>query len=598
MPPLLSCQALSKSYGPRTLFENINLTFEDNERLGLIGPNGAGKSTLMKILAGVEDPDEGARIVSQGVRLGYVPQVETFDPEQTVEDVLVAALQDEPMEPFERTTEAAIMLGRFGFANPDQKVGTLSGGWKKRLSMARVIVRKPTLLLMDEPTNHLDIQGIFWLEDYLRNASFAYILVTHDRYFLENVTKRVIELNRRYPEGYLSVPGNYSEFLDRREAFFDAQSQRESALSNRVRREVEWLRSGVKARTRKSQARKDEAGRLIDELKTLKNHTGDDRKADLAFSTTRRRTKNLIVAENLACTLGGKKLFQDVSFILSPKDRLGLLGRNGTGKSTLLQLLNGAREPDAGEVKLATDLKMVTFDQNREQLDPDMTLRQSLAPHGDSVVFRDESVHTVTWAKRFLFRPDQLDSRIGDLSGGEQARVLIARLMLEPADVLLLDEPTNDLDIPTLEVLEDSLENFPGAIVLISHDRYLLDRVSTGLLGLDGLGNATFYADVSQWHQAQLAAEKSKGGKKESATKPVSEKPKKLTYKEQLEWAGMEQAILAAEEQLAFWEAELENPAHATEADKLQECARECEAAKHEVDSLYTRWAELEAKVS
>jgi ABC transport system ATP-binding/permease protein len=601
MTPVVSCQNISKSYGGRPLFDGISLTIGDDERVGLIGPNGAGKSTLMKILAGFETPDEGDRVLSQGVQMAYLPQVDRFTNGMTVEQILVEALADKPMESFERTTEAAIMLGKLGFDNPEQLVDTLSGGWRKRLAIGRVLVREPSLVFLDEPTNHLDLEGILWLEDLLRNAPFAFVVVSHDRYFLENAVNRIIELNRRYPDGYFSTPGSYGDFLLKREEYFASQDKQQDALANKVRREVEWLHRGAKARTRKAQSRIDEAGRMISDLSDMKTRSNENRTVNIDFAGTERKTKELIVAEKVTRTIDGRNLFEDVTLTLSPGMRLGLIGRNGSGKTTFLRLLAGLVKPDKGTVRHATTLRLAVFDQQREELNLDETLRRTLAPSGDAVIYRDQQVHVMSWAKRFLFRPEQMDRPVRDLSGGEQARLLIARLMLLPCDVLMLDEPTNDLDIATLELLEESLIEFPGAVVLITHDRYMLDRVSSVLLGLDGEGGAVAYADVAQWQAAGKAAEveakEAAARVRKTAAGGPSGAPvrkKKVSYKEQKEWEGMEAAIHAAEETLARHKQALEDPAKATDAKHLQTCAKEIAAAQAVLDALFARWAELE----
>jgi ABC transport system ATP-binding/permease protein len=367
-----------------------------------------------------------------------------------------------------------------------------------------------------------------------------------------------------------------------------------------VRREVEWLRRGPKARTSKSRARIDEAGRLMTELADLESRAVRGT-AKIDFTATERRTKRLVSVESISKSLGGRTLFRDLSMTLSPGTRLGLVGLNGTGKTTLLRILNGEIEPDAGRVDRAPVLRMVYFDQTREQLDPNSTLREGLGAHGDHVIYRDRPIHVAGWAKRFLFDANQLDRPLASLSGGEQARVLIARLMLQPADILLLDEPTNDLDIPTLEVLEESLLEFPGALVLVTHDRYLLDRVSTAVLGLDGEGTAPpqIYADYWQWEQAQLIAKPAKAIKLATQLKPAATTTpakKKLSYLEAREWEQMEERVLQAESELEAIRTEMQSPEVACDAPRLQVCYEKLQAAEARVEALYARWAELEAK--
>ena len=361
---------------------------------------------------------------------------------------------------------------------------------------------EPDVLLMDEPTNHLDVEGILWLERLLRAEARAFLVVSHDRRFLEAVTSRMIEINRSYPTGVFEAKGHYSDFLEQRDAALQAQANYEASLANRVRREVEWLRRGPKARTTKAKSRIDSAGRLIEELNSA-DARKDQGTAGINFTASGRRSKQLVEATQLCKSLGGRPIVKDLDLLLGPGQRLGLLGPNGSGKSTLLKLIAGTLKPDSGTITRADKLRVVTFEQHRESLDQSSSLRRSLAPHGDAVVYQDRSIHLVSWAKRFLFRPEQLDLPVSRLSGGEQARLLIARLMLQPADLLILDEPTNDLDIPTLDVLEDSLLEFPGALMLVTHDRWLLDRVSTILLAMDGTGQTEWFADYAQWESAQ-----------------------------------------------------------------------------------------------
>ncbi len=596
MTILLSSQGLGKAYGPRPLFHDISLDLRLGERVGLIGPNGSGKSTLLKILAGLETADQGSVAVRRTVRLGYLPQADVFDNQLTVLETMTQALADDADDDRDKATRINISLTKAGIADTNQQVGTLSGGWRKRLAVARQLVRRPDLLLLDEPTNHLDLEGILWLEDFLNDAPFAFVVVSHDRYLLENVTTEIMELDRVYPDGYFRTAGTYTQFLERRAEFLAGQARQEEALANKVRREVEWLRRGAKARTGKSNARIEEAGRLISDLKTLQARTAPVNTVDVDFVSTGRKSRKLLVAENVAKTLGGRPLFDGLTFTLSPGAKLGLLGPNGSGKSTLLRVLSGQLTPDAGNVVKAEGLRVVTFDQDRQQLDRAATLRRALSPNADVVAYRDKSYHITAWAKRFLFRPEQLDLPVGDLSGGEQARILIARLMLYPADLLLLDEPTNDLDIASLEVLEEGLEEFPGALVLVTHDRSLLDRLCTDILGLDGVGGARMFADFTQWTAAQreLRETKAKAASTAKAGKTARPKAKRLTYQEQREWDEMEGRITTAEELMQTRQQQVE--AAGTDHLRLQEACRELQAAQEAVAKLYERWQELEAK--
>jgi ATP-binding cassette subfamily F protein uup len=576
MPLLINIQEISKAFGAAPLFEGVSLTISDGDRLGLIGPNGAGKSTLLQILAGMQEPDTGVRAVRKLLRLGYVAQDSVFPAGATVGELL--------------TPET---FGKAGFTDPEVRVETLSGGWRKRLAIARELAREPDVLMLDEPTNHLDLEGILWLEKLLRGASFACVVVSHDRYFLENVATDMAELSRQYLGGLLRVKGNYSEFLVRREDLLTTQEKQQEALKNKVKGEIEWLRRGAKARTSKSKARIDMAGRLKEELAdvTARNQTGT---AKIDFQASDRKTKKLIELRKIDKSMNGRVLFRHLNLRLSPGRRVGLVGANGSGKSTLLKILMGQLKPDHGEVERADGVRMVYFDQNREQLDPEITLRKALVSHGDSVIYQDRTVHVMSWAKRFLFRAEQLEMPVGRLSGGEKARVLIAKLMLEPADVLLLDEPTNDLDIPTLEVLEENLAEFPGALVLVTHDRFMLDRVSNLVMGLDGVGGAEVFAEYAQWEQA-LGGRRPERAVKED-TRAAAPK-KRLSYLESREWETIEERIAEGDKVLHACQEALQEPAVNTDPGRLQKALEEMEEAQGRVDELYERWAELGSKV-
>jgi ATP-binding cassette subfamily F protein uup len=594
MAVLLSGSALRKSFGARVLFENLSLSLSEGDRTGLIGPNGSGKTTLLEILAGKEASDTGIRALRKQTRLAYVPQDSQFAPHDTAGSVLRAALEDLPLEEEEKRVRAEVMLGRAGFETSTTPAAALSGGWKKRLAIAAALVTSPDVLLLDEPTNHLDLEGILWLEMAIQ-AVTACLVVTHDRYFLENVATQMVEVNPVYPQSAFQVKGNYSEFLERREEFLEAQAKQQESLATKVRREVEWLRRGPKARTGKSRARVDAAGRLIDELAAA-NMRSRTATAQIDFTASDRKTKRLIEAEGIGKTFGGRRLFQNLNLILAPGVRIGLVGANGSGKTTLLKILEGAVAPDEGTIRRADRLQIVSFAQDRgAHLDLETSLRRTLCPEGDSVIYRGRPIHVAGWAKRFLFRDEQLEMPVSRLSGGERARVMIARLMLAPADVLLLDEPTNDLDIPTLEVLEDSLLEFPGAVVLVSHDRYLLDRVSTVVIGLDG-GEGGVFADYSQWESRNGPAAEKTVPKEPRQPAPPDAPKRKLAYLEQREWDGMEAKILKAEQELAAWQQEMQDAA--SDAKRLTTAYEELQDAQRRVEDLYARWAELEAKVS
>jgi ATP-binding cassette subfamily F protein uup len=602
LAPIINAQGISKSFGSTVLFQDVSFTVDEGDRIGLIGPNGSGKSTLLRILAGDEDSDSGELAVRKRLRLTCVLQDSKFAAGETVRSVVEKALDRAAVTSTERGTRFAETLGRAGFDELETQATTLSGGWQKRLAIVEALVQGPDILLLDEPTNHLDLAGIEWLEALLQDAAFACVVVSHDRYFLENVATAMTELNRTYPSGLLRVRGNYSMFLEKKEEFLHSQSKRQEALENLVHNEIAWLRRGAKARTRKSKARIDKASDLMNELADLNIRTRTAT-ANIDFSATERKTKRLIELEDVACEIGERTLFNGLNFVITAGMRVGLVGPNGSGKTTLLRLLQGELGPTAGEIRRADWLRIVYFDQTR-QLDPDITLRRALAPDGDSVVYQDRVIHVASWAARFLFTGEQLNQPIGRLSGGERARVLIAQLMLQPADVLLLDEPTNDLDIPTLDILEESLLEYRGVLVLVTHDRYMLDRVSTIVLGLDGQGGAESFADYAQWEAWQSERKQPAKTARSSGNQPrratIAAEPsaakKKLSYLEAREYATIEQRVAEAEEVLQEKRVQLEDPAIASDGPRLIRAHGEMDEAQKVADELYSRWAELEQK--
>jgi ATP-binding cassette subfamily F protein uup len=598
--PLLNAQELTHSFGAIPLFRDIALNISEGERLGLIGPNGSGKSTLLEIFAGRREPDGGEVALRKGIRVGYVAQDSVFRAGESVRDVVHRALENISLPEEERAAREAENLGRAGFSDFSVDAASLSGGWRKRLAIAEALVQLPDILLLDEPTNHLDLAGIEWLEGLLNSGRFACVVISHDRYFLENVATEIVELNRAYPDGIFRVHGTYSEFLEAKERFLEAQSKRQEALENRVRTEIEWLRRGPKARSTKAKARIDKANQMIGELAGMAARAKTTT-ADIDFVATDRKTKRLIELNGVSISFGAQRILREVDFAITAGMRVGLVGPNGSGKTTLLRLLMNELKPDTGEVRRAESLRQVYFEQNRS-LDPDITLRRALAPDGDSVIYQDRAIHVASWAARFLFTNEQLNQPVGRLSGGERARVLIAKLMLEPADVLLLDEPTNDLDIPTLEILEESLLEFRGALVLVTHDRYLLDRVSTVVLGMDGKGGSETFADYLQWEAWFESRQKEQIRAATQIEPPAETKQpqtarKKLSYLENREYEGLEERIMEAERVLAERQALLQDPEVTRDGARLAEAYREMEQAQEAVDVLYTRWAELEAKI-
>lgn len=616
---LLTARNLSKSFSLRTLFEGVSLSIGPGDRLGLIGPNGAGKSTLLKILAGMIEPDEGEVGGPRAVRAIYVPQQDVFPTGSTPRGVVVAAagkMLETPgavHDEHEAETAADRILDRLGFdgAHLDVSADALSGGWRKRLSLARALAScggEPDLILLDEPTNHLDIESIRWLESLLTRGEFggtpfASVFVTHDRAFLESVATRVAELSPAYPQGLFAVEGNYSEFLRRKKEFLDGQKQAQQAMANQVRKDLDWLSRGPQGRGTKAKGRIQASHARMEELDSLRerNAAAASGGARVDFRATDRQTKKLIAAKGVSKSLGGRSLFAGLDLKLGVGDCLGLLGPNGSGKTTLIRVLTGELAPDEGEVVLADPRpRVAVFSQLREEFDPATTLKRALCPISDQVRFRDRPMHVTAWARRFLFRDEQLAQPVGSLSGGELARIHIARIMLEPADVLVLDEPTNDLDIPTLETLEESLEDFPGAVILVTHDRAMLGRLSTEILALDGRGGARFYAGLDQALSGLAkAAARSDAPTTANATPTLPASPplsrKKLGFREQREYDAMESNILAAEERVARAERAMADPKIVQDHARMAAACEELSEAQGAVARLYARWEELES---
>jgi len=569
--PLLTVHDLEKTFGTQHLFSGLNFSIFE-EKIGLLGPNGAGKSTLLKILAGLESPDSGFITKRQRLKIGYASQAPEF-PDLPLEEVLGGD-----------SVRARILLSKAEFSDITVCASTLSGGWKKRLDICRALMDDPDLLLLDEPTNHLDLEGIEWLETFLQKEKRATLFVSHDRYFLEAVGGKMMEINKCFPQGIFVAEGNFSDYLAKKEAFLESEARREQGLASQLREEIAWLRRSPKARTTKSRSRVNAAYQLMDEHASLQNRNKQI-KVDLDFSSSERETRKLLAAKNLSQSRGGKQLFKGIDLTLSPGTRLGIVGKNGTGKSTLLKTLSGELPPEAGTLKYADDLKIVYFDQHREKLPPNLSLREALSPNSDMVNYRGRPIHVNGWAKKFLFDPDRLGLPLHVLSGGERARILIARLMLEPADLLFLDEPTNDLDIPTLEVIEENLNEFPGAIVLITHDRCLMDRVCTSIIGLGDGREDTLYADFAQWETHATASKAAEEKSKAAPPKPPSKS--KLLYKEKLELDAMEANILSLETEIETLKNALTSATGPSQTLALYTSLSQQEA---KLASLYSRW--------
>ncbi|RLC25456.1 MAG: ABC transporter ATP-binding protein [Deltaproteobacteria bacterium] len=601
MSLIFSLKNVSKTYGDDTLFSDLSIDFKLNEQLGLIGMNGSGKSTFLKLIASIIQPDTGELIAKSGLRFIYLAQEDRLNPDQTVEQVLYDTTKKNPFDDKERHRIVQRALGKGGFADTTMLSKNLSGGWKKKLAITRALCFKPDILLLDEPTNHLDINGILWLEDILKAADFSFIVVSHDRAFLENVCFNIMEIGKYYPTGFFKIKGQYKKFEKERNNFLTAQKKMQASLSSKMRREDEWLRQGAKARTTKAKYRIEQAQKLRMELYSLKDRNKKTTSLDIDFHSTGRKTKKLLRAYHLKKEIKGNKLFSDITFEIGPGFCLGVVGENGSGKSTFLSILEKKILPDEGKIQWAENLKIAVFDQNRSKLNPELTLKQALNPGGgDSVNYKGRSIHVVTWAKRFLFMPDQLDMSVKRLSGGEKARIIIANIMLEPCDIILLDEPTNDLDILSLEILEESIKQFPGAVIIVSHDRYLMNNVCHKILYLDPGSEAKFFKDFDQILTYRQTLKKKPKKEKKSQKNKIDNKKTRSTltfsYKDKYELDHIEEKILSAENEVDLLSDKIQDPKIISNAENMKQYCSQLKQMQEKTHALYERWEQLESK--
>jgi ATP-binding cassette subfamily F protein uup len=645
---LLHAAGLGLSFGSRTVFDGLTFTIEEGERLGLVGVNGAGKSSLMKMLARVAEPDRGEIQLRRGATVTYLPQEPVFPDGATVASELevaraplraaldahaaatarlererdaaahdrllaeLAALSDriEHLGGWDTAHEARRLLDRLGVRDWDRPVADLSGGTRKRVAIARALLTRPDLLLLDEPTNHLDADTVDWLEEELDELPGALLLVTHDRYFLDDLVDRIIEITPG--AGVTSYPGNYETFLEQKLLAEDQRALDQHKRERWIAQEVAWLRRGPEARRTKSKARIERARRLMAERGFVRPKVAEFRLAEPP-----RLSATVIEAEGLAKRFGERTVLAGVDFKLKAGERVGLVGPNGVGKSTFLRLLLGELPPDAGTVVHGKRTKVAYYDQQRTALDGEQTVYEAAggSPPGhvgeDTIELSGRRVVLRDYLDDLLFPPSVQKMQVKALSGGERNRLLLARLFLEGANVLVLDEPTNDLDLVTLNVLERLLLDFDGSVLLVTHDRYFLDKVATAILSFDGGGHVTRWEgnydlyrrlkDQLEARRAQeaaaVAAPAPRPSAREVAPAPApARRPGKLSFKEQREYDGMEALILAAEERKGALEAALADPATYQKAGASVAAMRaELEEVTAGVERLYARWQELEA---
>jgi ABC transport system ATP-binding/permease protein len=592
MSQLLSANQLTQSFAARTLFKGVSLGIDEGDRIGLVGPNGAGKSTLLKILSKQMKPDEGTVVYRRGLTVGILDQAPQFKPGENLWDALLS----KTLDPIESSAKAYEWLSKLELDQfqPDIEVANLSGGWKKRLALARELMTDPEVLLLDEPTNHLDVASILWLENFLAESSIATVTITHDRLFLQRVANKIFDLDRRNPNHLLVVDGDYLKYLEAKELMIQGEQHREWTMKNTLRRETEWLRRGAKARLTKQKARIERAHDLKSEVEDLSGRN-KMRNVEIEFKDSERTPKKLIDAVKICKSYGDKVLVKDFTSLISPKTRMGLLGKNGVGKSTLIRLLLNQESPDQGTVKHADDIKISYFEQNRETLNPKLSLIKNICSDGDYVNDRGNFVYARSYLQRFLFSNEQMDLPVEKLSGGEQSRLRLAQLMLLPASVLVLDEPTNELDMETLQVLEESLKAFPGAVIIVTHDRYFMDQVANEIWAFGQNGDIQKFADYLQWEDWNFQQEQELKTKAREEKQQQKSKTKKISYKDKLELEGMEPKILGLETEVEALQAETMKPENAANAKKLTELSTLIGEKQIQIEALYARWNELSA---
>lgn len=644
---ILSAVNITKTFGEKVLFDDISFTVNEKQRVGLIGVNGTGKSTLLKLLAGLETADRGKLVHANHFRVEYLPQNPEFDPNSTVleqvfhgDTPLMKTLRDyelaladleldtsnekkqtrlfsaqsrmDEQGAWEASTLAKTVLMKLGISEFDKPVGQLSGGQRKRVAMARVLIQPADLLILDEPTNHIDNETAIWLEEFLSKWRGALLLVTHDRYFLERVTTRILELDRGKIYSY---EGNYEWFLEKKSERMESEAASEDKRQNLLRRELAWLRRGAKARTTKQKARIGRAEELRD-----RKVDGPGEKLDMALAGSRLGKKVMELEDVTKAFESGKPLLSGFSYIVMPRDRLGIIGPNGSGKSTLLNMLAGRIQPDSGTIETGTTVKLAYYTQENVEMDEKMRVIEYIKEAAEQIRTSDgETISASQMLERFLFSPTLQWSPIGKLSGGERRRLYLLRTLMGEPNVLLLDEPTNDLDIQTLTILEDYLDQFPGAVITVSHDRYFLDRTVSHLFAFDGKGQIEpyigNYSDYLEEKQEQAEADQSRKEMIRSASSAKSvgvsntasavdssnpaaaggssnaNRPKKLTFKEQKEWDEIESTIASLEDKAASLKKQIE--AAGSDFDRVRELYEQEQQTAVDLEAAMERWTYL-----
>lgn len=599
---LITVEHLSKSYTERLLFDDAALSIAEGEKVGLLGINGTGKSTLLKILAGLEEPDEGLVVRRRNLYTRYLPQMPEFKEGDTVLESIMRDNETETRRSSgeEMQAEAKSMLNEFGIREHDAKMETLSGGQRKKVALASVLISRAELLILDEPTNHLDSAMTDWLEEYLRGCRGAVLMITHDRYFLDSVVKRIVELDRGK---FYSYQGGYQTFLQLKAERMDRTEASERKRQSILRRELQWMQRGARARSTKQKAH-------IQRFEELQGQKGPeyDRNVELE-SIASRLGRTTVEVKDLCKSYGEKVLIKDFSYIFLKNDRVGIIGPNGSGKSTLMKMIVGLVQPDAGSVERGQTVRMGYFSQENEVMDEGMKVIDYIKGVAEFIKTKDGSISAGQMLERFLFPPDMQYTTISRLSGGEKRRLYLLRILVGAPNVLLLDEPANYLDIQTLTVLEDYLDTFPGIVITISHDRYFLDRVVNRIFAIEGQGKITQYEGGFTDYQRAVEERKKEtieGGAHAGRVKQVPQqavnksnwkdtqnmpRKKKLTFQEQKDWETIEGEIAGLEAAIKGLDQEMVK--HASNYTKLNELTAEKETKEKELEEKMERWMYL-----